>query len=68
MEDGMQGQLEPDILLQDRYRIVKLLGGGGIVSGGVNRGIDKGWDDSPLKLRSIAVQEHRLVYVLAPSR
>jgi len=71
-EVALQGRIKAQdgrpVLILEKLNGVPLYVVGGIVSGGVNRGIDKGWDDAPLELRAIVVQEHRLVYVLAPSR
>jgi tRNA A-37 threonylcarbamoyl transferase component Bud32 len=55
-------------LILEKLNDVPLYIVGGIISGGVNRGIDEGWEDSPFELRSIVVRERQLVYDLVPSR
>jgi serine/threonine-protein kinase len=52
------------VLILEKLNNIPLYVVGGIVSGGVNRGVDKAWEDAPVKLRSIAVGERRLIYEL----
>ncbi len=53
-EDG-----KPVIVLE-KLNGVRLYVVGGIISGGVNRGIDKAWEDAPVRLTSIVVRERQV--------
>ena len=50
------------VLVLEKLNGVPLYIVGGIISGGVNRGIDKAWEDAPVELSSIVVRERQLVY------
>jgi hypothetical protein len=52
------------VLILEKLNGIPLYIVGGIVSGGVNRGVDKAWEDAPVELKAIVVRESRLVYVL----
>jgi hypothetical protein len=51
-------------LILEKLNDIPLYIVGGIVSGGVNRGVDKAWEDSPVELTSIVVRENLLTYKL----
>jgi hypothetical protein len=52
------------VLILEKLNDIPLYIVGGIVSGGVNRGVDKAWEDAPVRLVSISVGDSRLVYEL----
>lgn len=52
------------VLILEKLNDIPLYIVGGIVSGGVNRGVDKAWEDAPVELTSIVVRESRLIYEL----
>ena len=52
------------VLILEKLNDIPLYIVGGIVSGGVNRGVDKAWEDASVELTSIVVRESRLVYEL----
>jgi serine/threonine-protein kinase len=52
------------VLILEKLNGIPLYIVGGIVSGGVNRGVEKAWEDAPVGLESIVVQESRLIYEL----
>lgn len=47
-------------MILERVNDVPLYVIGGIVSGGINRGFQKAWEDSPLQVTSLAVQVNQL--------
>jgi hypothetical protein len=69
---SLQSRLEtrdgaPAIVLE-RMNGTRLFLIGGIISGGINRGFQKAWKDSPLHITSVAVQSRALVIELEPER
>ncbi len=61
---SLQGRLEaregaPAVILE-RANGVPLYVVGGIISGGINRGFQKSWEDSPVQVTSIIVQSSQL--------
>jgi hypothetical protein len=52
------------VLILEKLNDIPLYIVGGIVSGGVNRGVDKAWEDSPVELTSLVVRENLLTYKL----
>lgn len=61
---SLQGRVEtrdgvPAVILE-RLNNVPLYVVGGIVSGGINRGLEKAWEDSRLRVASIVVQQRQL--------
>jgi serine/threonine-protein kinase len=52
------------VLILEKLNGIPLYVVGGIVSGGVNRGVDKAWEDAPFELTSVVVRESRLEYDL----
>jgi serine/threonine-protein kinase len=52
------------VLILEKLNDIPLYIVGGIISGGVNRGVDKAWEDSPVELTAIVVRENLLTYKL----
>jgi tRNA A-37 threonylcarbamoyl transferase component Bud32 len=67
-EVTLQGRVKEQdgrpVLILEKLNDIPLYIVGGIVSGGVNRGVDKAWEDAPVRLVSISVGDSRLVYEL----
>jgi len=62
---SLQGRVEtrngvPAVILE-QLNDVPLYVVGGIVSGGVNRGFEQAWEDSRLRVASIAIQQRQLI-------
>jgi tRNA A-37 threonylcarbamoyl transferase component Bud32 len=69
---SLQARLEirdgaPAVILE-RLNDTPLYIVGGIVSGGINRGFQKAWEDSPLQVTSIAVKYGTLIIELEPAQ
>jgi hypothetical protein len=67
-EATLQGRVKErdgkPVLILEKLNDIPLYIVGGIVSGGVNRGVDKAWEDAPVELTSIVVRENLLTYKL----
>jgi serine/threonine-protein kinase len=67
-EMTLQSRLEArdgkPVLVLEKLNDVPLYIVGGIISGGVNRGVDKAWENSPVELKSLTVRETQLAYEL----
>jgi serine/threonine-protein kinase len=49
------------VILVERLNDVPLVGIGGILSGGINRGLREAWSASPVRMTQLVVQEDRVV-------
>jgi tRNA A-37 threonylcarbamoyl transferase component Bud32 len=61
---SLQARLDAEdgkpVMVLEKLNGVRLYVVGGIISGGVNRGIDKAWEDAPVRLTSIVVRERQV--------
>lgn len=49
------------VILVERLNDVPLIGVGGILSGGINRGLRQAWSASPVRMARMTVQEDRII-------
>ncbi|MGB9777709.1 MAG: hypothetical protein ACPL7C_14360, partial [Anaerolineae bacterium] len=49
------------VILVERLNDIPLVGIGGILSGGINRGLREAWSASPVRMTQLVVQEDRVV-------
>jgi serine/threonine-protein kinase len=64
LEGRVKEQDGRPVVILEKLNDIPLYIVGGIVSGGMNRGVDKAWEDSPVELTSIVVRENLLTYKL----
>ena len=49
------------MVIVERLNDVPLVMVGGILSGGINRGLRRAWEASPLRITQLTVEEDRLI-------